>query len=64
MVCKLDIRKSLGRISGASAHLLVHEYFSIDIDIVWQTASRDLVPLRAQIEEILMNEFPGGTTSE
>jgi uncharacterized protein with HEPN domain len=43
--------------------ILAHQYFSIDLDIVWQTATSDLAPLRAQIEEILNADFPGGTTS-
>jgi uncharacterized protein with HEPN domain len=45
-------------------NVVVHEYFSVDLDIVWQTALNDLVPLRAQIEEVLKVEFPSGTTSE
>jgi uncharacterized protein with HEPN domain len=35
---------------------LAHEYFSIDLDIIWQTA------LRSQIEEILEAEFPDPTS--
>jgi len=37
---------------------LAHEYFSIDLDIIWQTATGDLASLRSQIEEILVTEFP------
>jgi len=44
-------------------NFIQHEYFSLDLDIVWQTISYEFAPLRAQIEEILKTEFPGGTTS-
>jgi uncharacterized protein with HEPN domain len=44
-------------------NILVHQYFSRDLDIVWQTALNRLTPLRSQIEEILRAEFPGGTAS-
>jgi uncharacterized protein with HEPN domain len=43
-------------------NVLVHEYFSADPDIVWQTLQGDLVPLRLQIDEILKTEFPDETT--
>lgn len=33
--------------------VLVHAYFSVDLDLVWDIASRDLPKLKKQIEEIL-----------
>ncbi len=45
-------------------NIIVHEYFSVDLDIVWDTATGDLAPLRSQIEAILNAEFPGGTIPE
>ncbi len=42
----------------AFRNILVHEYFSRDLDIIWQAVSADLPPLRAQIEQILKAEFP------
>lgn len=44
-------------------NIIAHQYFSIDLDIILQTASSRLLPLRAQIEEILHTEFPKGTNS-
>lgn len=33
-------------------NLLVHEYFGIDDRIVWATATRNVLPLRARLERI------------
>jgi len=37
----------------AMRHLLVHQYFGIDLDEVWITATQDLPKLEQQIIEIL-----------
>jgi uncharacterized protein with HEPN domain len=34
-------------------HILVHDYFVIDIDIVWDAVEQDLPPLRDKIAEML-----------
>jgi uncharacterized protein with HEPN domain len=34
-------------------HVIVHEYFGIDLDIVWRVVTADLPALRRQIESIL-----------
>ena len=34
-------------------NLLAHEYFGVDIDIIWQTAIRDLPELKIQIKKML-----------
>ena len=34
-------------------HVLVHEYFGIDLDIVWRVVSADLPDLKQKIEAIL-----------
>ncbi len=34
-------------------HILVHGYFRIDNDVVWQVAARDLPQLKPQIEQAL-----------
>ena len=34
-------------------HVLVHDYFEIDADLVWDTVERDLPKLRRQIETLL-----------
>lgn len=33
-------------------HVLVHDYFGIDRDVVWGTVTRDLPPLKAAIERL------------
>lgn len=37
-------------------NVLVHEYFGIDLDVVWDTAVSDLPPLRRAVEELLTGE--------
>jgi len=32
---------------------LVHSYFSLDLNLVWETATRDLRPLKTFIESVL-----------
>ena len=32
---------------------LIHGYFDVNLDIVWQTVQQDLPPLLAQLEKIL-----------
>lgn len=34
-------------------HVLVHDYFGIDLDIVWRVIERDLPDLKRKIEAIL-----------
>ena len=34
-------------------HILVHDYFVIDIDIVWDAVERDLPDLKGKIEGML-----------
>ncbi|MGD0079551.1 MAG: DUF86 domain-containing protein [Methanoregula sp.] len=37
----------------AMRHLLVHQYFGIDLDEVWNTAHKDLPTLKSEINRIL-----------
>ena len=37
---------------------IAHEYFALDLDIVWQTVIEDVPSLSSQIEQIFHNEFP------
>ena len=37
---------------------IAHEYFSLDVDIVWQTVAQDVPELRSWIDQILRTEFP------
>jgi uncharacterized protein with HEPN domain len=34
-------------------HILVHDYFAVDTDIVWDVIERDLPDLKAKVETIL-----------
>jgi len=40
----------------AMRHLLVHHYFGIDLDEVWNTAQKDLPELKHEISLILKNK--------
>jgi uncharacterized protein with HEPN domain len=35
---------------------LIHEYFGVDLEIVWEAANADLPPLKAMMEEVLEDE--------
>jgi len=37
---------------------IAHENFSLDLDIIWETALKDIPTLKAQIEDIVNREFP------
>ncbi len=37
-------------------HILVHDYFGIDLDEVWSVVERDLPVLRREVEAILPSE--------
>jgi len=34
-------------------HILVHDYFAVDTDVVWDVIERDLPDLKAKIETML-----------
>ena len=38
---------------------IAHEYFSLDLDIVWQTVIADVPVLETQVREILHAQAPG-----
>ncbi len=40
-------------------HKVVHDYMDVDVDIVWDTVTRELPPLIAQLEAILPNTGSG-----
>lgn len=42
-------------------HRLIHAYFDINLDIVWQTVIHDLPPLLQGLEKILQKEEPDPT---
>jgi len=42
----------------AFRNFVVHEYFGLDWAIVWETATTLVPALRAQIEKVLLAEFP------
>ena len=41
--------------AAAMRNRLIHGYFDVDAEIVWDTAQKDLPVLKKQIEEILEN---------
>ena len=40
-------------------NILVHEYFGIDLDVVWDTVVSDLPALRTSVEKLLADEEDG-----
>lgn len=44
----------------AMRNRLVHAYFSIDLDVVWQTVRQDLPTLIAQLEEAMPRDAASG----
>lgn len=38
---------------GAMRNKLIHEYFGVDLEIVWETVRQDLAPLEAAVRDIL-----------
>ena len=45
---------------AATRDRLIHGYFSVDLDIVWEIASHDLPPVLASIETALNDVEQGG----
>ena len=39
---------------------LIHHYFGVNLDIVWDIVTVELPSLESQVEEILQNELNGG----
>ncbi len=40
---------------------IIHAYYDVDLDIVWETVRDDLPPLAAAIDATLESSPPGGT---
>ena len=36
---------------------LIHDYFGVDIDVVWDTVQRDIPALKKQIEKVIQMEM-------
>jgi uncharacterized protein with HEPN domain len=41
-------------------NILIHQYFGIDVDLVWPVVEDDPPPLKRRVEEILATESPPG----
>ena len=57
-----DLRARHSSIPWAQAkglrNIVVHHYFGLAWDEVWQTATRDIPALAAQVAEVIRIEFP------
>ncbi len=40
-----------------SRNVYVHQYFALDLDIIWETAIHDLPPVKEQIDLLLAQRF-------
>lgn len=40
-----------------SRNVYVHQYFALDLNIIWETAVADVPPLKKQIDTLLSNRF-------
>lgn len=47
------------RLMAGMRDRLIHAYFGVDYDIVWNVAAQEAVSLKSQLEEIIARE-PGG----
>lgn len=45
-----------------SRNILVHEYFAINYDIIWEAVQNDLPKLKNNIKKIIEQKFDEGTT--
>lgn len=48
---------------AAMRNILVHEYFGVDLAIVWHTVTHDLPALREHIVQLLVDHDPGATST-
>lgn len=35
--------------------ILIHEYFDVDLDLTWQVVKRELLPLKAKLQTLLLD---------
>lgn len=47
-----------------SRHILVHDYFGIDHEIIWRIITTHLPPLKLALSDILTTEFPDSPGTE
>jgi uncharacterized protein with HEPN domain len=52
-MCASSHPTSRGRASSACGNVLVHGYFDIDADIVWEAARRDVPALWSALQRLL-----------
>ncbi|HEV7347434.1 DUF86 domain-containing protein [Telluribacter sp.] len=46
------------RVLKAVRNLLIHEYFGINYEIVWESIRNDIPPLKEKVNHILKKKFP------
>lgn len=42
----------------AFRNFVTHEYFGIDLELLWDIATNKLAPLRSSVEQLLARQFP------
>jgi uncharacterized protein with HEPN domain len=43
---------------------MVHAYFAVQLDIIWETALTDVPALRRQVAQIVADEYPDSPPAE
>lgn len=44
------------RLMGDMRNVIFHEYFQLELPIIWQTIQKNLISLRSQLQEVLDND--------
>lgn len=45
--------------AAAMRNILVHQYFVVDLRVIWETLKRDIPPLKKKVSELLEGESEG-----
>jgi len=52
MITKEEILRTLAKDKSELRHRIVHEYFGVDLEIIWRILQKDLPELRRSLSQI------------